>query len=370
MRTHPATTRPIRTLLRSLLTGALALSGLAAVGCERGSDASDGPGGTVVLYSSVDQYVLDPIVAAFEANTGVEVDIVGDTEATKTTGLVNRLLAERANPTADVWWSSEPFGTVRLAEAGVLTPYEPTIATEALGGGGWPEGYADAEHRWHGFAPRLRVIAYHADLLNDDTAPRTLAALTSPEWKDRVGIARPQFGTTRGHMAALVEAWGAEAFEQWLRTMKDNGLRMYDGNATVVAAIGRGEIDVGLTDTDDVILAQNNGARVGMVYEFEDELAVPPSMGPLVIPNTIGLVARPGVATADRQAATGLIEYLLSSAVEQQLAESDSRNFTTFPTGERGTSNPLPAERWEVDPAVVTPRVAEAMAIVDRVFGP
>ena len=56
------------------------------------------------------------LVDAFEARTGISVLLVGDTEATKTTGLVQRLRAEQNSPRADVFWSSEIFQTIRLAQ--------------------------------------------------------------------------------------------------------------------------------------------------------------------------------------------------------------------------------------------------------------
>jgi hypothetical protein len=45
----------------------------------------------VTLYTSVDAYVAQPVVAAYEQQSGVKVILVTDTEATKTLGLVQRL---------------------------------------------------------------------------------------------------------------------------------------------------------------------------------------------------------------------------------------------------------------------------------------
>lgn len=48
----------------------------------------------VVVYTSVDQPFSEPILDRFEEETGVRVLAVYDVEAAKTTGLVNRLIAE------------------------------------------------------------------------------------------------------------------------------------------------------------------------------------------------------------------------------------------------------------------------------------
>jgi iron(III) transport system substrate-binding protein len=136
----------------------------ASVGCS-----SSEPG--VVLYVSADDHVARQVVQAFERETGIRVDTVSDTEQTKTTGLANRLRAERNNPQADVFWSSEIFNTINLAEEGVLEVYVPRTATD------WPSGFRDPQHRWYGFAARARVIVYAPDRVAPEHRPRT--------WMDR-----------------------------------------------------------------------------------------------------------------------------------------------------------------------------------------
>ncbi|MGH9427544.1 MAG: extracellular solute-binding protein, partial [Terriglobia bacterium] len=58
----------------------------------------------VVIYVSADRPFSEPVLQAFEKKTGVVVKAVYDTEETKSTGLANRLLAEKNNPQADVFW--------------------------------------------------------------------------------------------------------------------------------------------------------------------------------------------------------------------------------------------------------------------------
>jgi hypothetical protein len=74
-------------LRRRTQVGALALFVL-MVGCDRSE-----PG--VVLYVSADDHIARQVVRAVEQQTGIRVDTLGDTEQTKTTGLVNRLRAEK-----------------------------------------------------------------------------------------------------------------------------------------------------------------------------------------------------------------------------------------------------------------------------------
>jgi iron(III) transport system substrate-binding protein len=288
---------------------------LLALGCEH-------RGREVVLYSSVDDYLMRDVVAAFTADTGINVRVVGDTEATKTTGLVQRLLAERRRPRADVWWSSEPFGAMRLADEGALEPY--TSPAEIVPGRPWPRELRDPGGAWYAFAPRARVIVYNTRRVPPDNAPQRIADLADPRWNARVGMARPQFGTTRGHMAALAAAWGDSPFRDWLRAMKANGVRLYDGNSAVVRAVAMGEIDAGLTDTDDVWAGQREGWHVELIFEPTDQpgSAAWWSFGPLPIPNTVARVR--GGPNPD--AAATLIDFILSEKTERLLARSDSHN--------------------------------------------
>lgn len=348
-----------------LALGVVVVSTLLLSSCAR-PDAEQGERQSVVLYSSADDYMLAEIAAEFEKQTGIRVDILGDTEATKTTGLMQRLLAERENPRADVWWSSEPFATERLARDGMFEPV-PAAVLETLPAE-WPKDLIDPNNYWVGFALRARVLVVRTGIVAEDDLPRTLEDLTHERWRGKVGIARPEFGTTRGHFAALVEACGAEAFEDWLVRMKANGVRIYSGNATVVKAVADGEIHVGLTDTDDIWVGQRNGWPVRAVYEVATPTQGLCSFGAMWIPNTVARVA----GGPNPENATKLMQYLLSKETARRIAETDSHNIPVYPdlveefrqwapdTEDGGTMPPT---------GPVADRVPEAIAIVERVLG-
>jgi iron(III) transport system substrate-binding protein len=274
----------------------------------------------VVLYVSADDHIARQVVGAFEEHSGIGVDVVGDTEQRKTTGLVNRLRAERDNPQADVFWSSEIFMTISLAEEGVLAPYESAAAA------GWPEAFRDPQGRWYGFAARARVIAYSPKRVPPEHRPRTWMDLRDPRFKGRIVMADPRFGTTGGHLAAMKAYWsrivGGGYYEAFLMALADNEVRLLpSGNAGVVQAVADGEADVGFTDTDDVWAARARGLAVDLVYprHLVDEA---PGGGTLLVPNTVARVK----GGRNPEAAGRLIDFLLSEEVERMLAESVSRN--------------------------------------------
>src|SRR4051812_9619873 len=77
----------------------------------------------VTAYVSADRPFSEPIIKAYEQRSGTKINVVYDTEETKSTGLANRLLAEQNRPQADVFWSNEPVRTLVLKARGVLAPY-------------------------------------------------------------------------------------------------------------------------------------------------------------------------------------------------------------------------------------------------------
>ncbi|TVQ54786.1 MAG: extracellular solute-binding protein [Phycisphaerales bacterium] len=280
-------------------------------------------GEEVIVYISADEYVAREVVRAFEDETGIRVRFVGDTEAQKTTGLVERLRAERDNPQADAFWSSEVFLTIALADEGVLTPYESPIAID------WPETFRDANSYWYGLAARGRVIVYAPDRVPEAHRPRTWQDLTNERFRGRIVMADPRFGTTGGHFAAKKVFWGDEVYTEFLHGLAANETRLLaSGNAGVVRAVADGEADVGMTDTDDVWAAQAQGLNVELIFPDHaegDERST--GIGTLLIPNTVAIVA--GGPKPENAAA--FVDFMLAGQAERILAETVSGNTPVRP---------------------------------------
>jgi len=310
---------PTRKRVPPTLIAILALTlGLLLAGC--------GDRESLVVYVSADEAFARPILKAFEDETGIRVDPVFDTEATKTTGLAQRLRAEKNRPRADILWSSEIALTIELAQEGVLAPA--THADLAA----WPVHHRDPDGRWYAFAARARVVAYASDRIAEEDAPATWTELAQDRWKGRVAMADPRFGTTRAHLGAMVTVWDRHVmpgyFDAWLLGLAENRIALLtSGNAGVVQAIAEGQFDVGMTDSDDVWAAQARGLKIGCT--FPRHLPEGDSRGgTLLIPNTCAMVA----GSAHPERAARLLVYLLSPACEKALAASDSRNIPLGPS--------------------------------------
>ena len=262
----------------------------------------------VVVYTSCDQIFSEPIISGLEKNTGLKVRAVYDVEATKTTGLVNRLIAEKENPQADIFWNSEVSRTIVLKNEGILTRYQSPSAKNISDQFKDPDGY------WTGFAARARVLVYNTDLVKSEEAPRSLFELTDSKWKGQVALPNPLFGTTATHCAALFVSLGDERAKEYFEELKNNGVVIVDGNSVSRDMVQDGELMIGFTDTDDANVAIMAGKPVAMVYPDKE------GIGTLLIPNTVALIA--GGPNPD--GGKKFIDFLLSEEVESKLAFSES----------------------------------------------
>ena len=279
----------------------------------------------VVVYTSVDQVYAAPVLAAFEEQSGIDVLPVYDVEATKTTGLVQRLIAEKGRPQADVFWNGEVMQTVLLKDEGVLAPYSSPAAADI------PAGFVDGDGYFTGTCGRARVILVNTDRLAPAEYPASVMDVADPSYAaDDVGMAYPVFGTTATHAAALYAALGEEAAHAYYEAIADRGVRIVDGNSVVRDLVAAGDLAWGMTDTDDASRAVEDGLPVAIVVPDQEE----GGLGTLVIPTTVALVA--GGPNPDEGMA--LYDFLVAAETEQMLADIGwcqigARKGTVFPEG-------------------------------------
>ncbi|MDM8006135.1 MAG: extracellular solute-binding protein [Phycisphaerae bacterium] len=292
-------------------------------GCDPSNDRP-----VVTLYTSVDEPFAREVIAAFEKESGIRVALKIDSEAGKTTGLVRRIEAERSRPQADVFWSSELFNTIKMGQQGLLAEYRPAAV-------GIPDRYKDPSGRWTAFGLRARVLAFNTSKVKPEELPTRWRDMADSRWAGALGVADPRFGTTRGHFAAFLAAWGEPAYVEFVDQLsKTLGDKLQDGNATAARAVGRGELLVCATDTDDVYVRQDAQEPIDMVF---------PDMGDggtLLIPNSVAMIANaPHPDTARK-----LMDFLTSEQTERMLAQSDSRNYPVRESLRKELNITLPSE--------------------------
>ncbi len=318
-----------RRIGRPAWCGLLAVS-LVLAGCW----AKSGP--EVVVYTALDAEFSAPIFADFEAATGVDVREKFDTEATKTVGLAQAIIEERARPRCDVFWNNEILNTLRLEARGLLDCYHPPIAES------YPAMYRSPEGTWHGFAGRARVLIVNTEVVPEDERPESIHDLAGERWRGKAGIAKPLFGTTATHAACLFAHWGEEKAKEYFRELKANDVEILAGNKQVALSVAGGRLAFGMTDTDDAIIEVEKGLPVAIVYPDQGE----EGLGTLFIPNTLAII-RGG---PNPEAARRLVDYLLSPSVEARLAAGPSAQIPLNPA-------------VEAEPRVETPQTIEPMPV-------
>jgi iron(III) transport system substrate-binding protein len=265
--------------------------------------------GALVVYCAHDSIYADSILREFEKETGISVAVRYDTEATKSLGLVELLLQERAHPRCDVFWNNELLGTLQLADEGMLVSYR---------GSGYdriPAAFKDPDGRWAGFAARLRLWIVNTNHL----APtqEAIEKATSGDL-DRMVIAKPLYGTTRTQYTILWKLWGGDKVIAWESDRRARHLREVDGNSTV----------------------KDEGKPVAMVpIRLENGKTI-------CIPNTAMIIS----GTKHLDQAQKLVDFLLSEQCETALANAKSRQ---IPLGAVDNSR-LPddvkqLQRWAAD---------------------
>jgi iron(III) transport system substrate-binding protein len=332
--------------------------------CGQGTaPARTGPAGetgarSVVVYSSADKEFAALIFRAYERKTGVKVLPLYDTEETKTAGLTARLVAEKAKPRADVFWSSDTSRAVALVEQGIAAAYSPPEAAAI------PSRYKSADGLWTGFAARIRVVLYNTDLVKPADAPRSLLEFTEARWKGRFALANPHFGTTSFHAAALFVKWGDARATRFLDALRSNGAVIAAGNADVKDRVADGRVAAGILDEDDAVVALRDKKPVALVVPDQDGKD---ALGTPLMPNAAILVQGAPHPEEGRR----FIDFLVSAESEKILAASDAAQYPLHP-GVPGPALLPPLEGirvLDVDYAEVAQKLPAMDAAVKAVFG-
>lgn len=332
---------------------ALTVAGL-ALGAVRVCLAAEA--GEVVVYTSIDEVPARKVLADFEKATGIRVKPLFDVEATKTTGLANRLASEKARPMADVFWNNELSHTLRLAGMGVFAPYASPSASDI------PSQWKDPGNLWTSMGLRARVIVYNRKHVKAEDAPKSLEDLCDPKWRGKVAISDPRFGTCATHMGALFSLWGKEKTLDWARRLAANNVKVMAGNSVVRDAAASGEILAGLTDTDDVLLGISEGMEIALALPDQGDK----DLGTLVIPNSVSLVA----GGPNPQQGRKLADYLLSRDLEKSFS-NPKEGWIPVRSGDSSAEGDLKLDAikpmkvdWEAVSELVAPASAEVAKIL------
>lgn len=193
----------------------------------------------VNIYSYRQPELLAPLTDAFEAETGIAVNV-----AHMSKGMVERLQAEGSRSPADLVFTVDIARLSAIVEAGVTQAVHSDVLAANV-----PAAYHDPEGHWWGLTTRARVVYASRERVADGEVT-SYEDLADPKWKGRICTRSGTHPYNVALAAAYLHHHGEEATKAWLEGLKANLARKPQGNDRAqVKAIWAGECDISLGNT-------------------------------------------------------------------------------------------------------------------------
>jgi len=284
----------------------MAIAGLALGGAIAPTLAQDE---TVNIYSYRQPELIEPLLSAFEEETGIETQVISLSD-----GILERVQAEGANSPADVLLTVDIGRLSGFKEGDITQAVESETINQNI-----PSQYRDPDNNWFGLTMRGRVVYASKDRVEQDSI--TYAELADPKWEGLICTRSGQHVYNIALFASIVAHEGEDAALEWLEGLKSNLARTPAGNDRAQAqAIYAGECDIALGNTYYVGLMRTNDENPEQ-KEWEEAIKV-------LFPNSDGRgthVNLSGMAMAknapNRENALKLMEFLSSAEAQEIYAE-------------------------------------------------
>ncbi len=294
-----------RRIAAGVLTGLL----LVGVAAACGSDDDGGQAGSearITLYSGRNENLIAPLIAQFEQETGIKVDVrYGDTAQ-----MAAQLLTEGERTPAHVFLAQDAGALGAVANAGMFAALPADVLNRV------PETYRDAEGRWVGVTGRSRVLVYSTERVPEADLPDSVLELTDPKWRGRLGIA-PTNASFQAFVTALRVMHGEDVAREWLQGILANEPQIRERNGQIVADVIEGRLDAGLVNHYYLFeQAKERGVapdQLGVGLHF----FAPGDVGALVNVSGVGVLKH----AADDPNVRKFVDYLLSETGQRYFAE-------------------------------------------------
>ena len=194
--------------------------------------------GEVNIYSYRQPYLIEPLLKAFTAQTGIKTNVIFASK-----GLIERIQAEGRNSPADVLLTTDIGNLSQAAASGIAQPITSETIIAAI-----PAAYRDEDNGWVGLTRRGRVVYASKDRVTQDTI--TYEELAEPKWRGKICIRSGQHPYNVALIASMIAAHGEDWTEEWLRGVKTNLARKPAGNDRLqVKGVYAGECDLAIGNT-------------------------------------------------------------------------------------------------------------------------
>lgn len=265
------------------------------------STASDPAGGSLIVYSGRSESLVGPLIDRFSESSGIDVKVRwGDTAEMAAT-----ILEEGSGSPADVFLAQDPGGLGAVLEQ--LAPLPEAVLEKV------EPRFRDPEGRWIGVTGRSRVLVYNTERVEADDLPDDLRELIEPEWQGRIGWA-PTNGSFQSMISAMRAEWGEAETREWLVGMLANDPVAYEGNTPIVAAVGAGEVEIGLVNH---YYLHRFLAEEGENFPARNHFLSTPGPGSLVLVSGTGILD----GASNRESSEAFVRFLLSEDAQRHFAD-------------------------------------------------
>jgi iron(III) transport system substrate-binding protein len=196
--------------------------------------ACGGSGNSLVVYNGQHAELARKLVAAFERQTGIAVQLRNEDSLVVAT----QILTEGDASPADVILSENSPELANLEQHGRLRRLSPAILGQV------PAVYTSPTGRWVGVALRVSSLVYDPARVARSELPQSILELAEPRWRGKVAIA-PTDSDFPPLVGAVIARYGADRAAAWLRGLKQNAASYQDEEA-VAAAVNRGDVAAGV----------------------------------------------------------------------------------------------------------------------------
>ena len=194
----------------------------------------------VNIYSARKGYLLQPLVNAFENDTGVKVNVISG----KAKVLQKRIKQEGINTRADVLLTVDAGNLYKAKKDGLLQRISSTKLNNLI-----PSYLRDDDGYWYGLSIRSRVIMYNPDRVKTSDLS-TYEDLANKKWKNRICIRSSSNIYNQSLLASMISNLGEDNAEKWAKGIKNNFSKDPKGNdRTQMTSVVMNECDLTIANT-------------------------------------------------------------------------------------------------------------------------
>lgn len=322
----------------------LALAGVMLAATVSCSEASAGKNGTITLYNAQHEDLIKAMVAGFEKETDIKVNIRSGPDFQ----LANQIVQEGGSSPADAFVTENSPAMSLVDSKGLFVKLDDAALAQV------PAQFVPSSHTWTGFATRSTVFVYNKGKLQSSQLPKSIMDLQDQSWQGKYGVAAAG-ADFQAIVSAILSAKGEPDTVKWLTGLKSNA-KVYPNNRAVLKAVNSGELEAGV---------------IYHYYWYKDQAESGADSRNTALhffggkdPGAFLSISGAGVLASSKQQdkAQQLVKYLTGKAGQQILADS---NALEYPIGSGVAPNKRLKPFGELDPPVIDPATLNGAKVVE-----